>query len=231
MKKEIIFTLIITFGIILSAWFIKNGLNSIATGVRTVTVKGLAEKEVKANKVIWPITIKYFDNDVTTLYKKVKETNQKVNNYLLSKGVKQDEISVNPASITDTKAEMYSDNNKARYYGTSVITVTSKDVDKIRSIINKQSEMLSIGIVPITSYDATLIYSYTDLNKIKPQMIQEATKNARESAQKFAKDSESDLGKIKTANQGIFEIEDRDSNTPYIKKIRVVTTIIYYLSD
>ena len=72
-------------------------------------------------------------------------------------------------------------------------------------------------------------FKYEGLNAIKPQMIEEATKNAREAAEKFAKDSDSRLGKIKTANQGTFTIENRDSNTPYIKKIRAVTSVTYYL--
>ena len=74
-------------------------------------------------------------------------------------------------------------------------------------------------------------YDYTSLNSIKPKMIEEATKNARAAAEKFAKDSDSKLGKIKKAYQGQFSIDDRDANTPYIKKIRVVTTIDYSLED
>ena len=74
-------------------------------------------------------------------------------------------------------------------------------------------------------------FQYEGLNDIKPQMIEEATRNAREAAEKFAKDSDSRLGKIRTANQGTFTIENRDSNTPYIKKVRVVTSVTYYLKN
>ena len=69
------------------------------------------------------------------------------------------------------------------------------------------------------------------MNSIKPQMIEEATKNARAAAEKFAKDSESKLGKIKTANQGLFTIENVDEYTPNVKHVRVVTNVTYFLED
>ena len=92
--------------------------------------------------------------------------------------------------------------------------------------MSNQSELLKQGIVTGGgSWENPVEFKYEGLNDIKPEMIEEATRNAREAAQKFAKDSDSRLGKIKTANQGTFTIEDRDSNTPYIKKVRVVTTV------
>ena len=120
----------------------------------------------------------------------------------------------------------------AKAEGSTVITVTSEKVNLVRNLISEQSELLKQGIA-ITGgdYRYNIQYDYTSLNDIKPQMIEEATKNAREAAQKFAKDSESELGKIKRANQGQFSIENRDVNTPYIKRIRVVSTIDYSLED
>lgn len=102
----------------------------------------------------------------------------------------------------------------------------------MRKLISEQGELLKRGIA-ITGgdYRYNVSYEYTSLNKIKPGMIEEATKNAREAAEKFAKDSESKLGKIRHANQGQFSISDRDANTPYIKKVRVVTTVEYSLKD
>ena len=119
-----------------------------------------------------------------------------------------------------------------RYNVTAVITVTSIQVDLVRQLISEQGELLKQGIA-ITGgdYRYNVQYDYTDLNRIKPQMIEEATKNARAAAEKFASDSDSELGKIKHAYQGQFTITDRDSNTPYIKNVRVVTTIDYYLED
>ena len=117
-----------------------------------------------------------------------------------------------------------------RYNATSVITVTSKNVDKVRKLMSEQAELLKQGIaISGGDYRYNVVYEFTGLNDVKPQMIEEATKNARAAAEKFAKDSDSSLGKIRNASQGQFSISDRDANTPYIKSIRVVTTVNYYL--
>ncbi len=98
--------------------------------------------------------------------------------------------------------------------------------------MERQTELLKQGIAIVAGdYQYQTTYEYTDLNSIKPEMIAEATKNAREAANKFAEDSDSKLGKIKTASQGQFSIEDRDQYTPYLKKVRVVSSIVYYLND
>ena len=99
--------------------------------------------------------------------------------------------------------------------------------------MSEQSELLKRGIVTGggSQWENPVEFKYEGLNSIKPQMIEDATRNAREVAQKFAKDSGSRLGKIKTANQGTFSIENRDSNTPYIKRVRVVTSVTYYLKN
>ena len=131
------------------------------------------------------------------------------------------------------KAERYGNQETSyRYNVTSVITVTSDKVDLIRSLISSQGELLKQGVA-VTSgdYRYNVQYEYTGLNKIKPQMIEEATKNARQAAEKFAEDSDSKLGKIRKAYQGQFSITDRDDNTPYIKKVRVVTSVDYSLED
>ena len=146
--------------------------------------------------------------------------------FLKKNGLKDEEISEGAPEIIDMAAERYSSNQSPyRYNVTSVITVTSSQVDKIRKLISEQGSLLQQGIALTGGdYRYNVTYEYTDLNKIKPQMIEQA-------AQKFAADSESKLGKIKSARQGQFEITDRDPNTPYIKKVRVVTGLDYYLED
>ena len=153
--------------------------------------------------------------------------------YLKQNGVAEEEISIAPAEIIDMEADRYASQNVAyRYNATSVITVTSKNVDLIRKLITKQTELLKQGIaIAGGDYRYSVSYEFTGLNNVKPQMIEEATKNARAAAEKFAKDSDSSLGKIRNASQGQFSISDRDSNTPYIKNIRVVTTVNYYLKN
>ena len=105
-------------------------------------------------------------------------------------------------------------------------------VDTVLALMPRQSELLKKGITGSgNSWENQIQFQFEGLNSIKPEMIEDATKNAREAAEKFAKDSDSRLGKIKTASQGTFTISDRDSNTPYIKKVRVVSSVTYYLKN
>ena len=233
MKSWKVESVILATGLLLMGFCVKQGLDSFAEKNRIVTVKGLAEMEVPANKVTWPLMYKEVGNDLFLLYNRINTTNDAIVNFLLKKGIKREEISVNAPEIIDLQAERYNHNPvQYRYNVTTVITVTSNQVELVRSLIQEQSELLKQGIA-ITGgdYRYNTQYDFTSLNEIKPQMIEEATKNAREAALKFAKDSESELGKIKRAYQGQFSIEDRDANTPYIKRIRVVTTIDYSLED
>ena len=221
--------IIIAIGMVVLGGRIQSGMEK----ERTVTVKGLAEMEVPANKVTWPLVYKEVGNDLALLYDKIKATNQTIIGFLKDKGITENEISVNAPEIIDMKAERYNTNPVPyRYNVTTVITVTSPKVDLIRNLISEQGELLKQGIAIIGGdYRYNVEYDFTGLNEIKPQMIEEATKNARESAMKFAKDSDSKLGKILRANQGQFTIGNRDANTPYIKHIREVTTIDYSLKN
>ena len=225
MKNLRIEAVILAIGLALTGYFVKAGIDTLATRDRVVTVKGLAEMEVPADKVTWPLMYKSIGNDLPALYSQIEATNQKIQAFLTSKGIDAGEISINAPEIVDLQAERYSNNDKPyRYNITTVITVTSGKVDLVRGLIASQGELLKQGIA-ISGGD----YRYNV--SIKPKMIEEATKNARAAAEKFAKDSDSKLGKIKKAYQGQFSIDDRDANTPYIKKIRVVTTIDYSLED
>lgn len=224
---------LLALGILLGGVSVKKGLDGFADRDRKVTVKGLAEMEVAADKVTWPLLYKELGNDLPTLYEQIKRTNRAITDFLKRNGIKDSEITVNAPEIVDRQADRYSnDPLPYRYNVTSVITVTSSQVELVNQLIKEQSELLKQGIAIISGdYRASVEYEYTSLNKIKPQMIEEATKNAREAAEKFAKDSDSKLGSIKRANQGQFNIEDRDANTPYIKKVRVVSTIDYSLEN
>ena len=225
--------LLLTIGLVALGAQIKQGIDNFVEKDRVVTVKGLAETEVPANKVTWPLMYKEVGNDLAHLYNKISETNKAIVDFLKKKGITEDEISINAPEIIDMQAERYNNNHVPyRYNVTTVITVTSGKVDLVRGLISEQGELLKQGIA-ITGgdYRYNVQYEYMSLNEIKPQMIEEATKNARAAAEKFAKDSDSKLGKIKRANQGQFSIGNRDENTPYIKRIRVVTTIDYSLED
>lgn len=233
MKNWRLEAIILAVGMVLMGYCIKWGLDAFSTKDRVVTVKGLAEMEVPANKVTWPLMYRELGNDLPALYNKIHATNRAIIAFLKANGISEDEISVNAPELNDRQAERY-DNSPVtyRYNITAVITVTSAQVELVRKLINEQTELLKQGIaISSSDYRYNVSYEFTGLNDVKPGMIEAATKNARAAAEKFAKDSESKLGKIKRANQGQFSIESRDANTPYIKRIRVVTTIDYSLED
>ncbi|MBQ0024579.1 MAG: SIMPL domain-containing protein [Bacteroidales bacterium] len=197
---------------------------------RTVNVKGLCEKEVKADKAIWPLVFKAVGNDLATVYSQMESNCAVIKEFLVKGGISENEISVSAPAISDKFAQEYGSNDRTfRYVAKTTVTVCTKDVDKVLALMSDQMSLVRKGITLESDWDARTEFSYESLNDIKPEMIEEATRNAREVAQKFAQDSESKLGKIKQASQGTFSIEDRDSNTPYIKKVRVVTSVVYYL--
>ena len=172
-------------------------------------------------------------NDLSTIYNRIQSTNSAILSFLKSNGITDAEISVNPPQVYDNAADRYGNQNVVyRYQVTNVVVVTSDKIDAVRALMEKQTSLLQQGIAIVAGdYNYQTSYEYTDLNSIKPEMIAEATANAREAADKFAGDSHSKLSKIKTASQGQFSINDRDQYTPDIKTVRVVTYITYYLQD
>ena len=201
---------------------------------RSVTVKGLSEREFEADIVIWPIQFTEADNNLENLYNSIEESAKKIKAFLEKNGIKPDEITFASPAITDKSAQDYGNSNKPefRYSAFQTFMVYSKNISSARSIMSSLSELGKKGIVfTVDNYKSQTEYAFTRLNKIKPEMIEEATRKAREVAQKFATDSQSTLGKIKKASQGQFSINARDKNNPHIKRVRVVTTVEYYLSD
>jgi hypothetical protein len=218
------------------------GLAHLATGAvmqvkaleRSVTVKGLAEREVPADVAIWPIRFNEAGNELVPLYEAIQRQNALVIAFLREQGFEDAEISVSAPAITDRLAQTYAGAGelKFRYAATSTITVYSLNVDRVRSSMTRLVELGKRGVaIAGADYEARTQFLFTGLNDIKPEMIEAATRNAREVAAKFAEDSDSRVGKIRRASQGQFSIQDRDSNTPHIKKVRVVSTVEYYLSD
>lgn len=223
--------LLVGLSIIILGWFLYSGINNIANRDRQVVVRGLAEKEVTANKVTWPLVVKTIGNDLQQLYSQINNSNAIVKKFLTDNGIPEKEISIGAPVVFDKDAQNYTTQSAYRYNVTEVITVTSTQVEKVNSLIKRQVELLKLGVAVSSDYEYRTTYEYTDLNKVKPQMIADATKNAREAAAKFAEDSECRVGEIKSASQGQFSIEDRDAFTPWIKNIRVVTTVTYSLEQ
>lgn len=201
---------------------------------RSVTVKGLSEREYDADIVIWPIQFTQANNSLVDLYNAIDDNTRQIKDFLARNGVSPDEITVSSPAITDKSARQFGEAEKAefRYAAVQTVTVYSKNIKKIQPLMNTLSELGKSGIAFTgEDYQVKTEYLFTRLNEVKPEMIEEATRNAREVASKFAGDSNSVLGKIKQASQGQFTIEDRDKNNPHIKKVRVVSTVEYYLSD
>ena len=224
---------IMAIAIVVLGLCIKWGIDDFANKDRKVTVKGLAEKEVEADKVTWPILSKEMGNNLPELYNLIAVKQAKIKKFLVDAGIKETEISVNASKVIDMNADQYSNNTRSyRYIITSIITVTSGNVQLVRSIIARQGELLKQGIAIVGGdYENPTVYEYVSFASMKPKMMEEAISNAEETAQQFAENSHSKLNKIVSADQGQFSIEDRDQNTPWIKKVRVVTTVTYSLKD
>ena len=213
--------------------FLYSAIIGVKDRDRVIHVRGLAEREVAADYVIWPIVFKEVGNDLPAIYETVQGKTQALEKFLVDNGIAKEEISNASPDITDSQSELYtSEQRPFRYVVTMCVTVASKNVDKVRELMGKQGELLKQGIAfSEGDFRYRKTYSFNGLNAIKPEMIDEANKDARAAAEKFAKDSRSKLGKIKTATQGLFSIEDRDENTPFVKKVRVVTNVQYFLED
>ncbi|MFM7272629.1 MAG: SIMPL domain-containing protein [Gammaproteobacteria bacterium] len=201
---------------------------------RTVTVKGLSERELPADVVIWPIQFAAASNDLAGLYGVIESNNAAIGKYLEEQGVTAAEITLAPPLIVDRAAQRWGDGQRAefRYAAVQTVTVYSANVDRVRATMSGLASLGRQGIAFTGGeFENAPEYLFTRLNEIKPEMIQEATTKAREVAEKFAADSASRLGKIRSAAQGQFTIEPRDKNNPHIKKVRVVSTVEYYLAD
>jgi hypothetical protein len=225
--------LILAIGIAAGGFLAGRGLVASRALERTVTVKGLAEREVPADVAIWPVRFVLAGNDLEAVYRELEANLGKVLSFLRDTGFTDDEISVAAPAITDRQAQTYGDAQaRFRYSATQTVTIYTKRVSTVLAAGTRLIELGKSGIVLSgDDYQSRTQYLFTGLNDLKPKMIEEATRNAREVAQKFAADSDSRLGKIRTAYQGQFSIQDRDGNTPHIKKVRVVSTIEYYLAD
>ncbi|HPA75674.1 MAG TPA: SIMPL domain-containing protein [Deltaproteobacteria bacterium] len=232
-KPALVLGAFLFLGLALCGYLVSTSILRIKALDRTITVKGLSEREVRANVAIWPIPFKEADNDLNTLSTRIQKKNAIVIDFLTKSGFSENEIFTSAPAVTDRLAQDYAGAEKAlRYSGSSTISVYTDKVDLVRDSMKRLVDLGKQGVaISGQDYEYKTTFLFTGLNELKPAMVEEATRNAREVAIKFAQDSQSTLGKIRRASQGQFTIEDRDANTPYIKKVRVVSTVEYYLSD
>ena len=221
----------VSVSVIASAVILSVGLSNIARADKTVSVRGLAEREVDADLAVWPLTFSLGSNDLTELQKDILAKTEIVKSYLAEYELSSEDFTVQSPSITDNSMNPYMDKNQVRYtyIAETIVLVRSSKVEQVKKSQSDSLKLMSDGIAVSKDYKSKISFEFTKLNDIKPQMIAEATKNARTAAEQFARDSESKVGKIKRASQGLFSIEDAAADLSERKIIRVVTTVEYLL--
>ena len=225
--KNSLSALILAVGIALAGWFVYQGAVRIANKDRAVAVKGLSTRDVQADFVVWPLQFAVQGDDLAALYTSMNKTRDEVKSFLKSKGFVEEDLRVGSTSVEDQWSGYYSRRPDFRYKLSSTIVVATKNVELVSKTNGLESELLQRGII-LSSNEWSIDYQFNGLNELKPEMIEEATKNARAVALKFAEDAGCDLGSIRHANQGQFSIEG-DNCQPWIKHVRVVTTVDYFL--
>ncbi|MGL4366877.1 MAG: SIMPL domain-containing protein [Brevinemataceae bacterium] len=221
-------------GLSILGFSISNAIIKFKTFDRSVTVKGLSERFCQANLANWTISFSSTANDLVQIYNNVNKNINEIMSFLSNSGIQENCIIIPPNFLTDKFTLSYgaADGLQFRYVAKQNILVSSTNITLIQKL---QTELPNLGKKGIVfsgnEYVSPVNYVFTNLNAVKPEMVMEATQNAREVALKFAEDSKSKLGKIKNASQGQFIIQDSDQSSPHIKLIRVVSTVEYYLRD
>ena len=231
---------IVAIGLALGGLAVGSGFARARAADRYVTVKGVAEREVKANLAIWPLKVVGADNDLTTANKKVAANVEGVRQFLGRHGLDTNQVQLSDFSVTDALASEYTPERPPtnRYVVKQTMLVRSNQPDRVLAASQQVSELAAIGVV-VSSGSGEMgngpTFVFSGLNQLKPTMIADATARAREAAEQFAHDSHSELGSIRQANQGVFEILPRDQaqgiseESQIAKVVRVVSTIDYYL--
>lgn len=224
----------------LAGFFIGSAIKNLKFADRDVTVKGLSEREVKSDLAIWQIKFVATGSNLADVNTKIAGDTKKVQAFLESQGFAKEEIEIGQIQLTDTMANEYNNNTRpdSRYIFTASVTLRTSKVDEIQQASVKSAELISSGVT-FASGGQGPVYSFTKFGEVKSEMIAEATKAARDAAEQFAKDSNSKVGAIKRANQGVISISGRydfgdgdsynTSENSIYKKLRVVATVVYFL--
>ena len=229
MKNNLLAGALVALGLTFSGLFIYCGISKFANKDRAVSVKGLSTREVEADYAVWPLSYGWNGNDLPALYAQLERVTERVKQHLLSLGFEESDIRLGTISVTNNWESYYGDHRPEYRYNLSTQLIVS--TDKVQLVVasqGKESELLNEGII-VTSNKWNLDYQFNGLPELKPSMIEEATQNARAVAQKFADDAQCSLGSIRRASQGQFSIES-DEYQPWVKHVRVVTTVDYYLN-
>jgi hypothetical protein len=239
----IILGLSLVVGLVTGGYFIGRGAARFRSEIRTVTVKGLVEREVKADQAVWTLGMRRASDDLKDAHAKISADREAVIAFLKKQGFKDEEITRQPAHTLDKLAREYgqNQNERFRYVVTVSVEVRTANVDTVRSSVGSTEELLKSGVVLDGDSEgraANPRYVVSKFNELRPELLAEATKNARKIAEQFASDSGARVGNIRSANQGsiqIFGSDGNDESAPYsptstpVKKIRVVSTFEFEL--
>ncbi|EFI33986.1 protein of unknown function DUF541 [Desulfonatronospira thiodismutans ASO3-1] len=225
--------LLIGVALVISSLVLGGAVKDFRSYDRYVSVRGFAEREVPADLAYWPISFSAAGNDLQKIQEELDTSADKVMAFLDRQGLGEAEASISSPRINDQHAFGASPQHLPanRFTAQSVITVRTGDAKAVKEAMSAAGELLSEGVVLVHSYEFQPRFEFTGLAEIKPEMIAEATRDARSAARQFARDSESSVGAIRRASQGLFTINDRDDFTPEIKRVRVVTSVDYFLED
>lgn len=230
-NKNFFSALIVGSALVVSAVILSLGFKTIAKPDRVVSVRGLAEREVDADLAVWPLTYKIGSNTMDEIQDGLKVRTQAAIEYLKGFGLAESDWTVQAPQVNDNRLNSYMDHRVYDLIAQQTILVRSSNVQAVKKAQENSLALLDKGIAVGQDYGQTITYEFTKLNDIKPQMIAEATASARSAAEQFARDSNSKVGKIKSATQGLFTIEAAAAGLEEKKSVRVVTTVVYLLKD
>lgn len=219
-------TIIIAITLIVISFIFANALGKIRRAERFVSVRGLAEKQVLADQALWPLNFRATANTLNEIYAQVESSQKHTLKFLKDQGFSDEEIHIKQINIQDTTANTYSQRETVRYIADAGVLVRSDKIELIKNSIQKTNTLIAKGV---SLSSGSIEYTFTKLNNIKPEMIEEATKEALKAAKRFAKDSGSKVSKIRRAYQGLFTIDSIHYYTPEIKKVRVVIDMEYFI--
>jgi len=231
-KRNTDAALVLTIGLVISSLILAWSLDDFARRDAVVEVKGFSEREVPANLAVWPINYSVAASTLDDLRNRLDRADEAVTAFLKLNGFADAEITPNPPRVTDRWLNAYESQRPAdRYVAERTLTLRSNQVDAVRQAMASAAELLSQGVTLSPNWGNAADFMFTRLDQIKPDMIAEATADARGAADQFARDSGSQVGAIRRARQGYFTIDNLDPSSPHIKRVRVVTTIEYGLED
>src|SRR5690606_135772 len=183
-----------------------------------------------ADRAGWPVTRNGGSNDRAQVQQELDTNPAAIRKLFVDAGFNTDDIGVSPPRLEDRWAYAYGDSRPPeRFRYANTVSLRTTKVDKALAALRNSGQLVAGGVM--LEQHSQPEFDYTRLNDIKPELIAEATAAGRESAEQFAKDSGSRLGGIRNANQGVVTISDRDQSSPQVKKVRVVTTVEYFLRD